>query len=95
MHGKIDQMGSIKGLLNPKEQIKGKLQLPHIVPPDIYEGETVIIPSSFTDQELETRGKMVRTDILVKKIPYYETHNETGLTIYIGNDDLIIFDGGN
>lgn len=104
MHGKIDQTDIIKGTLNPTEQIRGKLNpaqqmrglmtLPQVVPPDIYEGETVIVPSSFTDQELATRNKMVKTDILVKQIPYYETSNESGITVYIGNDDLIIF-GGN
>lgn len=105
MHGKIDQAGSITGNLNPSQQIKGnlnqsqqvkgKIQFPHIIPPDVYDGETVIVPSSFSDKELETRGKMVKTDIVVKQIPYYETANETGKTIYIGNEDLIIFEGGN
>ncbi len=62
---------------------------------DEYTGETVITPSSYFDQELETKGKVVKENITVKQTPYYETTNSTGKTIYIGNEDLIVFEGGN
>lgn len=97
VHTKIDQMASIYTKLQPKAQIKSKVGLPEIIEQqaDIYDGPTVVVPSSYFDQELHTKDKLVKSDIKVKTIPYYETANDTGKTIYIGNEDLVIFEGGN
>ena len=97
IHTKIDQMVSIHTKLQPKAQIRSKVGIPEIVEPqvDIYDGPTTVVPSSYFDQELYTKDKLVKSDITVKKIPFYETTNDTGKTIYIGNEDLVIFEGGN
>ncbi len=50
-----------------------------------YSGEYVITPSTTDDQNLGTKGKLMSDDIIVSKIPYYETGNESGYTVYIGN----------
>ena len=53
----------------------------------IYDGETVITPSATSEIVLETAQKLVREDITVKKIPYYEVSAPTGgTTIYIASE---------
>lgn len=61
---------------------------------DVYDGQYEVTPSAHNQIVLETREKLMADDVTVLKIPYYETSNESGLTVYIaGEDDLII--GGN
>ena len=61
---------------------------------DVYRGEYEVTPKAHSETILETREKLMADDVTVLKIPYYETSNESGLTVYIaGEDDLII--GGN
>lgn len=61
---------------------------------DVYDGQYEVTPSAHNPIVLETREKLMADDVTVLKIPYYETSNESGLTVYIaGEDDLII--GGN
>jgi len=61
---------------------------------DVYRGEYVVTPKKDQQTILETKEKLMADDVTVLKIPYYETSNESGLTVYIaGEDDLII--GGN
>lgn len=50
----------------------------------IYEGETTVTPLAANQVVLNTANKKVLEDIKVKKIPYYETSNDYGETIYIG-----------
>lgn len=48
-----------------------------------YTGEYVVIPRSF-EQSLETAQRYLLEDVTVRKIPYFETSNESGTTVYIG-----------
>lgn len=63
--------------------ISVEIQTPHAVDVETYEGEYEITPS-VSRQELETKNRLLSDDIVVKEIPYYETSNESGITIYIG-----------
>ena len=49
-----------------------------------YTGSYVVIPTS-SEQILETNQKYMTDDVTVRKIPYFETSNESGKTVYIGN----------
>lgn len=51
---------------------------------DYYEGPYDVIPLAWDDQILETREKIMRRNVHVEKIPYYETTNPSGKTVYIG-----------
>lgn len=97
IHTKIQPTAHIKTKVQPLAQIKTKTGMPEmvIVEHEIYAGQAVVVPSAYFEQELYTKDKLVKSNITVKKIPYYETVNETGKTIYIGNEDLVIFEGGN
>ncbi len=50
---------------------------------DLYDGAYAVTPLS-TEQTLETTGKTMREDLTIRAIPFFETSNETGTTVYIG-----------
>lgn len=53
---------------------------------DVYEGEYTVVPR-VVSQTLDTDNKLMKDDVTVKKIPYYETANPSGgTTIYIGDE---------
>ena len=51
-----------------------------------YQGEYIVIPSPSDNITLETEGKVMDDDVTVIKIPYYETSNITGKTVYIASE---------
>lgn len=51
-----------------------------------YDGEYEVIPKAFQDTTLETSGKVLTQNVHVTEIPYWETSNPTGETVYIGNE---------
>lgn len=51
-----------------------------------YEGEYTVIPKANVPTVLETAGKTLNKDVTVTKIPYYETSNPTGDTVYIASE---------
>lgn len=55
---------------------------------DTYDGSYVVIPMVDTEQTLLTANKIMADDVTVRAIPYYETSNQYGKTIYIGEDFL-------
>lgn len=55
---------------------------------ETYEGAYVVIPMVDTEQTLLTADKIMSDDVTVRAIPYYETSNPYGKTIYIGEDFL-------
>lgn len=48
-----------------------------------YMGEYTVIPKANEPTVLETKGKRMTDDVTVTKIPYYETANPLGDTVYI------------
>lgn len=83
--GKLESNSNIRGLIHNANILRGKI-ISGSVPiyPD-YEGSYDITPKS-TSQTLNTENKVLRQDMLVESIPYYETSNEYGKTIYIGSE---------
>lgn len=46
--------------------------------PPIYDGETVVVPSAHTEQQLLTKNKLILSNITVTEIPYAEVSNIGG-----------------
>lgn len=78
--GKLTLINSNNNILN------GIITIPPEVPVPNYEGEYTIIPKPFNDEVLQTSGFRMNNNVTVLKIPYYQTSNETGYTIYIGGE---------
>ena len=54
--------------------------------PDPYIGEYIITPKAWDEQTLECAQKTMLEDVVVLRVPYYETHNNNGLTAYIASE---------
>ncbi len=52
---------------------------------EIYDGDYEVTPK-VDAQSLPTATKVMLQDVQIKKIPYFETSNEYGNTIYIGSE---------
>ena len=71
-------------LSNANQVISGRVDIAPIDFRETYDGEYVVVPKINVDQTLETKDKVMEDDVLVLKIPYYETSNEAGgTTVYI------------
>ena len=94
--GCIASLVKIKGTLADIERIQagvfdrssitGAISLPKAVSGSPFAGPYEVTPSTADDIILETKKKTMLDDVTVFKIPYYETSNESGLTVYIGNE---------
>lgn len=72
---------SIEGL-----SLNGELHIPPEVPVENYQGSYIVVSKPFKDSILKTGGLRMVQDITIEKIPYYETGNESGYTVYIGGE---------
>ena len=56
------------------------------ITPDTYMGDLTVTPKAYLEQVLETAYKMMPGNVTVLEVPYFETHNESGMTAYIANE---------
>ena len=49
-----------------------------------YEGDYIVTPRAHEEVVLDTDNKLMTDDVTVLEIPYYETSNLSGTTVYIG-----------
>lgn len=50
---------------------------------ETYEGDYTVIPK-VSEQELQTKNKMMKDNVTIQQIPFHEFSNETGTTVVIG-----------
>ena len=83
IHAHLSDVESINAILTEKEgTIEGKVS--RYSADKIYEGDYIVNPKAFEDIILKTSNKKLIDDITVLEIPYYETSNVSGYTVYIG-----------
>lgn len=87
MSGTLSQQGGINGKLSGEHRLKGTISIGAGVEKDvpIYDGEYEVTPKVY-GQSLETTGKKMLNDVVIRSIPYYETSNPWGNTVYIGSE---------
>ena len=51
-----------------------------------YEGVYDVTPQAKSAVILPTKDRLLSRDVNVKKIPYYETSIQTGVTVYIASE---------
>ena len=71
--GQLQSQGTITGIINISDGI-----------PE-YQGGYIITPKIHA-QLLNTKDRILKDNISVLEIPYYETSNLTGKTVYIGGE---------
>lgn len=53
---------------------------------ELYTGEYNVVPKAAEEQRLPCAGKRMEKDVTVQRVPYYETSNDTGITVYIASE---------
>lgn len=53
---------------------------------DYYTGTYMVTPKANTETVLGTQNKILTDNVTVLQVPYYETHNDSGYTVYIANE---------
>lgn len=86
MNGVIkNQYGVLKGKIRSEISISATVRYPIDVCIPTYDGNYQVVPKS-TEQLLSTKDKQMTDDVTIKAIPYFETSNEDGITIFIGSE---------
>lgn len=83
--GTLDSNSELSGVIENNNSISGTLTIGGGGSYTDYDGSYDIIPKT-TSQTLNTTNKIMRDDVLIEEIPYFETSNEYGNTIYIGSE---------
>ena len=66
--------------------VSGDVSIPTHIEYGRFSGPYEITPRAHEDVVLETNGLLMDDDVTVKKIPYFETSNLSGYTVYIANE---------
>lgn len=72
----ISSVGTISVDVDIPEQVGGRQ----------YSGDYVVTPKAHDSTVLPTNGLLMMDDVTVVQIPYYETSNVSGSTVYIANE---------
>lgn len=79
--GHISGLCTLSGKLTCFGSLSGKLSA--VIDFNAYSGEYEVVPNAFNTQVLPTANKMLKKDIVVQKVPYFETSNNyDGVTVY-------------
>lgn len=78
INGTLSGIGALSGTLNLSGGGGGAY--PH------YHGAYTVTPLAQSATILDTNGRVMDDDVTVLKIPYYETSNESGKTVYIADE---------
>ena len=84
IEGSLNKIDNISSTISSGGDIKGIFSMPSYIS-DIYFGDYNITPTK-DGQTISTKDKMLKGDICIEQIPYYETSNPTGITVYIGGE---------
>lgn len=57
-----------------------------VMPVATYDGDYIIIPKAEEEQVMATNGLMMTDDVTIREVPYFETSNLTGTTVYIASE---------
>ena len=75
----------LRGTLSGGESLNGAICVTKEY--DTYSGDYKVVPKATGSQILNTANKVLKDDILVTEIPYWETSNESnGITAYIAKE---------
>ena len=85
IYAQLTESGSINATLTGEEgAIEGTIA--KYTASVVYDGDYIVTPRAHEEVVLETSDKLLTDDVTILKIPYFETHNDYGETIYIGSE---------
>lgn len=53
---------------------------------EVYDGEYEVTPQAHEEKILQTKNKRMTDDVTVMRVPYFETSNIYGDTVYIASE---------
>ena len=83
MTGVLSDIQSMSGVIKENTLVQYETNINNSSSYPTYTDSYDIIPR-IEDQTLNTKNKVLKDDVLVESIPYYQTSNEYGNTVYIG-----------
>lgn len=86
MTGSLSATTTMAGTLSAIPTMTAILYVPEYIGGTPYGGEYEVTPAANQNQTLETANKILTGDITVFKVPYYQTSNEYGDTVYIASE---------
>lgn len=95
LSGSISASCSLKGTISAEISLTGELScvgglagtISIAKEYDAYAGNYEVTPQAFEPQILPTNNRVLKEDIIVREVPFYETSNTSdGTTAYIGKD---------
>lgn len=87
MIGTIENIENLIGELSEQaDSIVGEVNIPLTIREKTYPGDYTITPKAWSSTTLHTKGFSMNDDITISEVPYFETSNETGDTVYIANE---------
>lgn len=85
LSGKISAQAGLSGKLSGDGNLKGAICVTKEY--DAYTGDYKVIPKAFNSQILPTANKVLKEDVVIMEVPYWETGNESdGTTAYIARE---------
>jgi len=85
LNGRLSSDGEISGAISADGYISGVVNYRQCNEVTVYDGEYIVTPKTYL-QTLDTDNKLMTDDVDVKAIPYFETSNAKGITVYIGSE---------
>lgn len=86
IEGILTLQGSLVGSLTRRQSLNGVLSIPQTADAAIYDGEYQVTPKAYNSQVLQTQNKLMTDNVTVFEVPYYETSNLYGDTVYIASE---------
>lgn len=81
----LQEIPALEGTLSEIPTIYGELS--EVIAYQSYTGDYRIVPLFGQDIKLKTENRVLKDNVVVKQIPYFETPTpEGGTTIYIGTE---------
>ena len=77
------RIGNLQGVIQCSGTIVGNIAIGGVE--ETYKGSYIVTPKVYP-QSLPTKNKLMKSDVSILEIPYYETSNLSGKTVYIGGE---------
>lgn len=86
INSELSIIDSLTGTLYVDENIVGEISIPLMIREEPYTGDYNPIPKAWSSTTLHTKGHSMTDNVTVSKVPFFETANETGDTVYIASE---------
>lgn len=85
LSGSVSAESTLAGSISCAGGLTGKMSTTQEY--DAYTGNYKVVPRAFNEQVLSTAHKVLAKDVVVSKVPYWETSNTSdGMTAYIAKE---------